>query len=89
MDKIDRALYGAGVKHCPVIVSGFKKNGSGHTWVIDGIKIKSPLNEYHQNWGWGGSSDGWANASLITTVGGEGSTIDYYLSKCAIYISDY
>ncbi|HTA28342.1 MAG TPA: C10 family peptidase [Bacteroidia bacterium] len=32
-------------------------NAAGHTWVCDGYN--SNTSQFHMNWGWGGSSNGW------------------------------
>ncbi len=43
-------------KGCPVIISGSKANDDGHSFIIDGYNT---YGEFHVNYGWGGSSDGW------------------------------
>jgi PKD repeat protein len=38
----------------------------GHTWVLDGIDLN---NNFHMNWGWGGSSDGFFSINNLATPG--------------------
>ena len=52
----DRSLIPNAIKHgCPVIISGRNSQG-GHTFIIDGYNGDG---EFHINYGWGGSYDGW------------------------------
>ena len=39
----------------PVIYSGGREDGNGHSWVVDGY---SDGGFFHMNWGWGGISNG-------------------------------
>ncbi|MCR5455763.1 MAG: C10 family peptidase [Bacteroidales bacterium] len=53
----DRSLISSAIK-CgrPVIISGDKNGKNGHTFIIDGYNTDD---EFHINYGWGGSGDGW------------------------------
>ncbi|HXB39279.1 MAG TPA: C10 family peptidase [Bacteroidia bacterium] len=52
----------------PVQYVGSDPNQGGHTWVCDGFDAS---NNFHMNWGWGGSDDGFFSINnLLTTNGG-------------------
>lgn len=56
----------------PVQYAGFG-NGGGHTWVCDGYDQNDM---FHQNWGWGGNSDGYFSVDNLdpTSLGAGGGT---------------
>lgn len=56
----------------PVQYAGFG-SGGGHTWVCDGYDNN---NFFHQNWGWGGNSDGFFSLNSLdpTSLGAGGGT---------------
>lgn len=56
----------------PVQYAGFGQGG-GHTWVCDGYDQN---NFFHQNWGWGGNSDGFFSLNNLdpTSLGAGGGT---------------
>ncbi|HRG90072.1 MAG TPA: C10 family peptidase, partial [Chitinophagales bacterium] len=56
----------------PVQYAGFGQGG-GHTWVCDGYDNN---NFFHQNWGWGGNSDGFFSLNNLdpTSLGAGGGT---------------
>lgn len=61
----------------PVIYSGSKYNGSGHSFICDGYKDGL----YHLNWGWGGHYDGYFKLSEANSYGtgtGAGNGLDGY-----------
>lgn len=66
-DDIDlRKLYqNVSGRRIPQIVAGYKSSGGGHAWVIDGWQQIDGKVEFHNNWGWGGSSDCWVDRSMI------------------------
>jgi len=51
----------------PVIYRGSGTNG-GHAWVCDGWRdVSNPVvREFHMNWGWEGTSNGWFNVTTNT-----------------------
>lgn len=66
----------------PTLVSGFvSTTGSGHMWIVDGFRNTSGTNEYHCNWGWDGSSNGWA-ADYWTA----NSNSSYPINRSYIYL---
>ncbi|MCX6272382.1 MAG: C10 family peptidase [Bacteroidetes bacterium] len=42
----------------PVIYSGRNANG-GHAWMCDGYQVNGSVTNFHFNWGWSGSDDGY------------------------------
>lgn len=56
----------------PVQYAGFGQGG-GHTWVCDGYDNN---NFFHQNWGWGGNSDGFFSLNNLdpSSLGAGGGT---------------
>jgi len=40
----------------PVQYVGFTSGGAGHSWVADGYNSS---NDFHMNWGWGDTANGW------------------------------
>lgn len=46
----------------PMLMCGNKADGGGHSYIIDGYNPEN--GEWHFNYGWGGSSDGWFSSSL-------------------------
>ena len=46
----------------PVQYAGYETNGEGHTWVVDGYDAS---NNFHMNWGWGGSDNGYYALGLL------------------------
>lgn len=64
-------------KHPVVVVGENVKNGSGHTWIIDGYYHEQDASSanntndtesdpyFHINWGWGGDCDGWYAAGCF------------------------
>jgi hypothetical protein len=71
-------------KRRPIIYFGKSENvGSGsHFWVIDGYSVdnNNNVNQFHCNWGWRGSSNGFYTLSNLTNVGG----FDYSKDQLAI-----
>ncbi len=66
----------------PVQYAGFG-NGGGHTWVCDGYDAN---NLFHQNWGWGGNSDGFFSLNNLdpTALGAGGGTGGFNTSQQAL-----
>ncbi len=66
----------------PVQYAGFGQGG-GHTWVCDGYDQN---NFFHQNWGWGGNSDGYFSLNNLdpTSLGAGGGTGGYNGSQQAV-----
>lgn len=56
----------------PLQYAGFG-NGGGHTWVLDGYDNND---FFHQNWGWGGNSDGFFSINNLdpSSLGAGGGT---------------
>lgn len=56
----------------PIQYAGFGQGG-GHTWVCDGYDQN---NFFHQNWGWGGNSDGYFSLNNLdpSSLGAGGGT---------------
>jgi hypothetical protein len=50
----------------PMIYSGFESGGSGHAWVCDGYDAS---NNFHMNWGWSGSANGYFAITNLTAGG--------------------
>ena len=48
----------------PLIYSAFREDGSGHTFVVDGVSDDF----YHVNWGWGGIADGYYSFSIFSST---------------------
>jgi hypothetical protein len=48
----------------PVQYAGYDPSQGGHTWVCDGYDAS---NNFHMNWGWGGSSNGWFSINNLNT----------------------
>ncbi len=42
-------------------------NAAGHTWVCDGYN--SSTSQFHMNWGWGGSNNGWFALNALNAGG--------------------
>ncbi|MHB8403755.1 MAG: C10 family peptidase, partial [Bacteroidia bacterium] len=55
----------------PVQYAGQDPSAGGHTWVCDGYDAS---NNFHMNWGWGGSSDGFFSINNLATSGFNPST---------------
>ena len=66
----------------PVQYVGFGQGG-GHTWVTDGYDQN---NFFHQNWGWGGNSDGFFSVNNLdpTALGAGGGTGGFNSSQQAV-----
>lgn len=69
----------------PQIVRGDGSDG-GHAWVIDGWRQIDGKVEFHNNWGWGPSSNCWVDRSLI---GNTKTDKQYRKNKKIIYITAY
>jgi hypothetical protein len=50
----------------PVQYVGVDPTAGGHTWVCDG---NDAADKMHQNWGWGGASDGYYDVTALTPSG--------------------
>jgi PKD repeat protein len=48
---------------------GSTTSGEGHTWVLDGVDIN---NNFHMNWGWSGSDDGFFSLNNLNPGGAGG-----------------
>ena len=70
----------------PQIITG-SGSGGDHAWVIDGWRQIDDKVEYHNNWGWSGSSDCWIDHSLIGKS--KFGNHDYSGSFQTIYITGY
>ena len=55
----------------PVQYVGVDPSAGGHTWVCDGNDAQDLM---HQNWGWGGASDGYYDVTALTPTGMNFST---------------
>jgi len=58
----------------PILYLGQNTNGSQkHGWVVDGYSVDSnnKVSQFHCNWGWGGSSNGFFSLSNLTNVSGQ------------------
>ncbi|MBK8658008.1 MAG: thiol protease/hemagglutinin PrtT [Bacteroidetes bacterium] len=66
----------------PLQYAGFG-NGGGHTWVLDGYDNND---FFHQNWGWGGNSDGFFSINNLdpTSLGAGGGTGGFNGSQQAV-----
>ncbi|MBO4282291.1 MAG: C10 family peptidase [Bacteroidales bacterium] len=52
---------------CPMVYSGNpSEGGEGHAWNCDGYDANG---NFHMNWGWGGSSNGYYNIDNLNKVG--------------------
>ena len=51
----------------PHLIAG-RNDTDGHMWVIDGV-ITRPTYQYHCNWGWNGTCDGWTTSTPFTATG--------------------
>ena len=49
----------------PIIHDGFDSDG-GHAWNVDGYDDDD---NFHMNWGWGGSSNGWFTVDNLVAGG--------------------
>ncbi|MBQ7494277.1 MAG: C10 family peptidase [Bacteroidaceae bacterium] len=79
----DAIIYNELVNDRPLYMSG-ANSGGGHAFVCDGYDGKR---NYHINWGWGGSSDGYYLLSKLTPGSqGIGGTTDGYNSQQNIVI---
>ena len=68
----------------PIPYSGFDSDNSGHAFVCDGYNNN---NQFHFNWGWSGSYDGYFSVNALTPGGGGwgGGSYDYSYGQCAIF----
>lgn len=48
--------------HCPILYSGMRADGFGHSFVLDGYDEDGLV---HVNWGWEGESDGYFNIAPL------------------------
>ncbi len=66
----------------PLQYAGFGQGG-GHTWVCDGYDQN---NFFHQNWGWGGNSDGFFSLNNLdpSSLGAGGGTGGFNSSQQAV-----
>ncbi|HTA83181.1 MAG TPA: C10 family peptidase [Bacteroidia bacterium] len=53
-------------KNRPVQYYGTDPKNGGHTWVCDGYNSS---NQFHMNWGWSGTSNGWYALSNLAPTG--------------------
>ncbi len=61
-DLSDRSIVSDAIqKGCPILITGYNEYNNGHSFIIDGYNG----NEFHINYGWGGSSDGWFTYTLF------------------------
>ena len=61
-------LYNDLIQGRPMLYGGYKLNGGGHGFILDGYDAKNGL--WHFNFGWGGSSDGYYTIDLKTGANG-------------------
>jgi len=54
----EELLYNELAARRPVFYSG-SADKSGHSFICDGYDAEAAANNFHFNWGWGGSCDGW------------------------------
>ena len=68
----------------PIPYSGFDTDNAGHAFVCDGYNNN---NQFHFNWGWSGSYDGYFSINALTPGGGGwgGGSYDYSYGQCAIF----
>lgn len=52
--------------HRPVQYAGYDASNGGHTWVCDGYDASD---NFHMNWGWGGSSNGFYSVNNLNAGG--------------------
>lgn len=64
-DDWDSIIYGELAESRPVIYSG-QATGGGHTFICDGYSSEG---NYHINWGWGGSYDGYFPLTALNPEG--------------------
>ncbi|HRY99133.1 MAG TPA: C10 family peptidase, partial [Bacteroidales bacterium] len=76
----------------PVIYRGCDVGGAGcHAWVLDGYDdsyLGSGSLYFHQNWGWGGSSDGWFLIDDLTPGGFDFNDDEYAMTGIVPLESD-
>ena len=63
--------------HRPVIYSGNSLGSGGHAFVLDGYNNS---NQFHFNWGWGGTNDGFFAIGSLNPMGSDG----FDSNNCAI-----
>lgn len=68
----------------PIPYSGFDTDNAGHAFVCDGYNNS---NQFHFNWGWSGSYDGYYSINALTPGSGGwgGGSGNYSYSQCAIF----
>ena len=70
------------------VVYGGQSTGGGHAFVCDGYKYENNTDFFSINWGWGGSSDGYFQLSVLYPyeqgIGGSTSTDGYHYGQDAI-----
>lgn len=68
----------------PIAYSGFDTDYSGHAFVCDGYNNN---NQFHFNWGWSGSYDGYFYVSALTPGSGGwgGGSGNYSYMQCALF----
>lgn len=68
----------------PIPYSGFDTDNSGHAFVCDGYNNN---NQFHFNWGWSGSYDGYFSINALTPGSGGwgGGSGNYSYSQCALF----
>ena len=71
-------IYSELVANRPVALGG-QSTGGGHSFICDGYENRNDADYFHINWGWGGSSDGYFQLSVLQPweqgIGGS-STLD-------------
>ena len=67
----------------PIPYSGYDTDNSGHAFVCDGYNNN---NQFHFNWGWSGSYDGYFSINALTPGSGGwgGGSGNYSYGQCAI-----
>ncbi|MBR5984435.1 MAG: C10 family peptidase [Bacteroidales bacterium] len=74
--------------HRPLIYSGHPSSGAGHAWVCDGYRTNNEgTTEFHMNWGWGGSNDGYYTIDNLNTHAGPGDdgSNNFIYGQCVIF----
>ena len=68
----------------PIPYSGFDTDNSGHAFVCDGYNNN---NQFHFNWGWSGSYDGYFSINALTPGSGGwgGGNGNYSYGQCALF----
>lgn len=68
----------------PIPYSGFDTDNAGHAFVCDGYNNN---NQFHFNWGWSGSYDGYFSINALTPGSGGwgGGSGNYTYNQCAIF----